>query len=607
MARAVSIIERDPYGVSLRDENGGTLYVGGPEAEQFAHLPDERTAQAAPPDLAAGVDQVFGQYAAPQQTFDAQPTGQAPAPQQPPLDGGMSGGGPMMSQAPPPPAEAPQAPPDPMDQARRAYITAPTPGGVKPGNTAYALQQGAKQVEVPTSFSYQGGQPDLPGGAQMRADIRAAEHANAVAGAERATEAAFQEQVAAGDARELAEVQAARAAQRQGEMEQTYSRQRAEVQDLMDRVASKQVDPGRLFDNAGTFGSIVAVVAQGIGAWGATMGGTQNFAANMIDKAVERDIAAQEAEIRRGDASVMNALKVLELKTGDMDVAKEALRYAQKEAAMAQAREIAAGSKRPEIAQALSEWEVAHAKAAEEQERKIYQTSMGKQTLAGAMDIPQAPRAYGGGRPTPLQAIERAIKWDSTVGKAVSAGAAARGEADPAVLDLHARKEEAATKARMGAEEARAQARRGTSEELYVPGWGEARTKEEAKQIRGIMAEKESMLKLVDEIIAAGEPSSAAHGIGKYGTPAYTDALSKFDRMRIKVAKGMGGVITQGDIEQAGRLVPDPTSPWDTAQKQKAENLKREIELGARTWIRQSVLGGGKALEGAPTPMKVEE
>ena len=105
--------------------------------------------------------------------------------------------------------------------------------------------------------------------------------------------------------RDVLDIQADKAAQRKTDAE-TMATQEALRQTSMEKargeitratamVMDATIDPKRLFPT--TTSKMGAALAVGLGQFGATLTGTQNAALQIIDSAIERDIAAQRAEI----------------------------------------------------------------------------------------------------------------------------------------------------------------------------------------------------------------------------------------------------------------------------------------------------------------------
>jgi hypothetical protein len=120
--------------------------------------------------------------------------------------------------------------------------------------------------------------------------------------------------------------------------------QNARVQDAIADFRTKKVDPNKIWE--GREGArVVAAIAQGLGALGAGLAGTRNFAGDMIEQAVQRSIAAQEREIESAKENVNlenNVLSQLRQRGLDQREAHAAARAFMFERAEAQIEEVAA-------------------------------------------------------------------------------------------------------------------------------------------------------------------------------------------------------------------------------------------------------------------------
>ena len=70
-----------------------------------------------------------------------------------------------------------------------------------------------------------------------------------------------------------------------------------QVQAAIDDFSNTTIDPGRLYGNMSTGTRIASGIALALGAFGAAASGGQNMAMQVIDKAIERDIDAQKANL----------------------------------------------------------------------------------------------------------------------------------------------------------------------------------------------------------------------------------------------------------------------------------------------------------------------
>lgn len=83
----------------------------------------------------------------------------------------------------------------------------------------------------------------------------------------------------------------------------------ADIQKENQAAAAQKVDPNRLFhgDN-GAAVAISSAIATGLGAFGATLARGQNYAQQIIQSAIDRDVASQTDAIQRRGAAARNAV-----------------------------------------------------------------------------------------------------------------------------------------------------------------------------------------------------------------------------------------------------------------------------------------------------------
>jgi hypothetical protein len=109
------------------------------------------------------------------------------------------------------------------------------------------------------------------------------------------------------------------------DIRQKQSEYEAAVNELKDK---KLVDPE---SKRGVAQKIGAAIAMGLGAYAAAYTGSKNYAAEIINDTIARDIQVQEAEIRKLGVNVdekKNALAFAYRKLGDLDQAKYAVQMA---------------------------------------------------------------------------------------------------------------------------------------------------------------------------------------------------------------------------------------------------------------------------------------
>lgn len=159
--------------------------------------------------------------------------------------------------------------------------------------------------------------------------------------------------------------------------------QRAEVEydTARQEFRNSKIDPNRMFHGPlGTFKLLGTAIAQAAGAYGATLGRTQNFAQQIIQSAIDRDISAQQETIRIRGLDADNALARMTRKLGNQKAAEAVLRGSQGEYAANLFKARAAASKRPEIMEAAQRFDLAEQQRQVELRRQYLQDVAGKTT-----------------------------------------------------------------------------------------------------------------------------------------------------------------------------------------------------------------------------------
>ncbi len=345
-------------------------------------------------------------------------------------------------QAPPPPAVTSPVPPEALaaaaEEAKRG-------NGMQPVNLGAPPQQAPSAgAEVPMVYQQarQGGfvptaqttTTEGQGAPYSQEDLEARELMNQ--GVVKAQLANFDAQRAA------AEEQAARSramlpqlefqrAQAQSELaakEQAYKIERAKAQTYVDAAAQRKVDPKSIYHDAGTAGSIALIIGQALGAFGAALTHTDNYAARMVSEAQERAIAAQMDEIQRGQVSADNMLaRVGEELGGDYEQAKSVLKMASLSLLDEQIKEQAAATQSGEVQRAANLWLAQNQQARLAEEQKFRDQSIGKTSTSTSTKY-QAPQSGG---MVPMS-LEQQVKRKELLARGAKADATVRaGGVDP--------------------------------------------------------------------------------------------------------------------------------------------------------------------------------
>jgi hypothetical protein len=277
--------------------------------------------------------------------------------------GGFGGQVPQPKIATDVPTPVPGAEGPPASIARETQA-APQPGpqavfaGAKPGETVYKNPDGSIFVETRSA-------PTKGGPVEKSRTVKGGFGENEEY--KEATASAFKEQQSA---EELGAATAAhQAAEERGFLEEHQRQlvaqqqaQQAQMETIKRGVAEKQVaydiaqskynnfseiDQDRIWRKKGTGASILAVIGSALGAFGSALTKTPNFALEIINGAIDRDIRAQEQEIAINREAAGNALADLQRQTGSLDLAKSALGALQTQRVQLQIQAMANKAKTP--------------------------------------------------------------------------------------------------------------------------------------------------------------------------------------------------------------------------------------------------------------------
>lgn len=277
--------------------------------------------------------------------------------------GGFGGQVPQPKIATDVPTPVPGAEGPPASIARETQ-TAPQPGpqavfaGAKPGETVYKNPDGSIFVEtrsaptkggmVEKSRTVKGGFGENEEYKEVMAQNLATEREGLALGVRTALEQAAEER---GFLEEQRRQLVAQQQQQQQQME-TIKRGVAEKQVAYDIAQSKfnnfsEIDQDRIWKRKGTGARIISAIGAALGAFGAALAKTPNFALEIINGEIERDIRSQEQEIAINRESAQNALADLQRQLGSMDLAKAALGAIQTQRVQLQLQGIATNAKIP--------------------------------------------------------------------------------------------------------------------------------------------------------------------------------------------------------------------------------------------------------------------
>jgi len=339
------------------------------------------------------------------------PVAPAPPPVPPPsvpTGQGDSGVPPMLAR-PPEPGEAPpgEASPSPDDQARAAsdarlremMLTGRMPGGPAAPARPAGFSPDTKKIvtEAGPAYDPRAAGERLDAGAmvldaQLAKAASDKETADAMAADAAAKNAAAQQQLAA---------QQADIARKKLDFQQQDSRLQ---KDLADYSESAKPDPNRYWSTpGGAFSGVLSIIGQGLGAFGATIGHTQNWAFEAAQKKIQLEMAAQQEAYESGRADRKNALaRLTDYYHGDLDMAKLALQQSLNKVAETETQRFAAQARSKDV---VANAQVLAAQFQQQQllsEQARADLAMGKTTITSEDKYHQATGGGGGSKPLTL-------------------------------------------------------------------------------------------------------------------------------------------------------------------------------------------------------------
>lgn len=268
-----------------------------------------------------------------------------------------------------------------------------------PGRAAYNPEaDAASRRPVPVQQTVTGGLPETAEERKAREEDAKAYRDMNRAAVEQVDAAATERIAAAEDQRRTAlqnaiqaDIDQREALQKRAAVENTWNTTNARLQRERDAVAQQRVDPQRLFKEKGAVASIGSALAVGLGAFGSSLSHTPNYAQQIIDASIQRDIDAQTDAIHRKGEAAQNAIVDfqrtygLDLQEARMAVKATQLRYAASLADVNSARLASADAK--QNAAVIKADLLGRAMKEEAQLAELYK---GRQTTQFAMAAPQA-------------------------------------------------------------------------------------------------------------------------------------------------------------------------------------------------------------------------
>jgi hypothetical protein len=210
------------------------------------------------------------------------------------------GGPPLMSQIGQAATDylmAPAAQPQAVEAAAPSTATTPPTTGATPQTTTQPTQQQAAPMASATQFKDSYTATDPLKEAQARLSQVALE-GEVQKGAELGAAKAAEERVIRQQRQQDMQAMAAKDANDQMVQENRLEQMQIDERKALDDLSNTKKDPERYWKEKGTGARIAAGIAVAFGAFAASMTGMRNGALDIINSAIDRDLDAQESEIK---------------------------------------------------------------------------------------------------------------------------------------------------------------------------------------------------------------------------------------------------------------------------------------------------------------------
>jgi hypothetical protein len=176
--------------------------------------------------------------------------------------------------------------------------------------------------------------------------------------------------------------------------EQKYTEDRQWLEKDVDSFYDKsKPDPDRLFKQRGVFGNLGAAIAQFMGAYAAVISNSPNFANQILDKKMERDIDSQMEDFRRGKMKRDGQLARMAERGMSVEQMKSALRLQQELVVQKEVKAAALREGTREAKQAAEALLMGRQEPFVNEENKFRTAALGEETVSGQMVRPTGPRA----------------------------------------------------------------------------------------------------------------------------------------------------------------------------------------------------------------------
>jgi hypothetical protein len=173
-------------------------------------------------------------------------------------------------------------------------------------------------------------------------------------------------------------------------------------QDVDSYYDKAKPDPDRIFKDRGAFSNIASALAQFMGAYAAIVSGSPNFASQILDKKIERDVDAQMEDFRRGKMKRDSQLARMAERGMSLEQMKAGLRLQQEKVLEKEAKAAALAEGSRESMAAYNALMAQRQETFVKEENKYKTEALGDTTVNADVIQPKAARA-----PTPLEVLRQ--------------------------------------------------------------------------------------------------------------------------------------------------------------------------------------------------------
>lgn len=349
--------------------------------------------------------------------------------------------------------------------------------------------------------------------------------------------------------------------------EQKYTDDRQWLEKDVDTFYDKaKPDANRLFKERGVFGNIVQAIAQFMGAYASVISGSPNFANQILDRKIQRDVDDQVEEFRRGKMKRDGQLARMADRGMGIEQMKSALRLQQELVVQKEVKAAALREGTREAKQAAEALLMERQEKFVAEENKFRTEALGEETVSGQMVRPTGGRVL-----TPLERQQEINKLlgAQVEGEFLARGGAPAERANERETNLAMKREEAGVKREQTSEQRRAEY--GNKRGTLAPAANEAQ--EAMATIERIQKKHGGALPGVGLFDVGRNAGSRAYIGGDYMKDA-GELRTAVQVLRDAAVRANAGTQTEGDVQRES----DALMGEDLTEEQLLKGARRLVD-----------------------------